>query len=194
MQLIVFDLETTGLSPQYHDIIQIAAARVQVGEWIVREQFASFVRPPGGRVPGHITALTGIRPEHVADAPAPAEALRAFSRFAGEGALLIAHNGRRFDLPFLRASCERHGLAVRDNAFLDSCTLSRHLWGGRGGHGLDAVMARLGLSGDGLRRHDARDDVALLAEAVRRMWTRLDVNGSGCPVPTTTGLLPVAGP
>jgi hypothetical protein len=38
----------------------------------------------------------------------------------------------------------------------------------------------------------ARDDVALLAEAVRRMWTRLDANGPGCPVPTTAGLLPVA--
>jgi hypothetical protein len=53
-------------------------------------------------------------------------------------------------------------------------------------------MARLGLSGAGMRRHDARDDVALLAEAVRLMWTRLDAKGSGCPVPTTTGLLPVA--
>ncbi len=104
---------------------------------------------------------------------------------------MIAHNGGRFDVPFLRESCLRHQLPVRETAFLDSCRLSRQLWGGRGGHGLDAVMGRLGLSSEGVRRHDARGDVALLARAVAQMWRRLQVEGDGCPVEVKSAVIPV---
>lgn len=190
MELIVFDLETTGLSPYSHEIIQIAAVRMRVGVWEEEGVFETFVRPRQ-RVPTFITGLTGIKQEDVVGAPMPAEALRAFSGFVGEGAILIAHNGGRFDVPFLRESCLRHQLPVRETAFLDSCRLSRQLWGGRGGHGLDAVMGRLGLSGEGLRRHDARGDVVLLARAVAQMWRRLQVNENECPVEVRSALIPV---
>ena len=122
MTLIIFDLETTGLSPFTHEIIQIAATRVVVGDWETRESFATFVRP-SRRVPGFITGLTGITQADVANAPAPAEALRAFSHFAGEGTTLVAHNGGRFDVPFIRESCLRHRLPVRETAFIDTCPL-----------------------------------------------------------------------
>jgi hypothetical protein len=58
---------------------------------------------------------------------------------------------------------------------------------------LDAVMGRLGLSGEGVRRHDARGDVALLARAVAQMWRRLQVeeDGVGCPVEVRSALIPV---
>ena len=126
----------------------------------------------------------------MANAPAAAEALRAFSHFAGGGTTLVAHNGGRFDVPFIRESCLRHRLPVRETAFIDSCRLSRQLWGGRGGHGLDAVMGRLGLSTAGVRRHDARGDVDLLAQAVRRMWERLERGADGFPVERRSAVIP----
>lgn len=192
MNLIIFDLETTGLSPYSHEIIQIAAVRMRVGVWEEEAAFETFVKPRQ-RVPSFITGLTGITQADVAGAPMPVEALRAFSAFVGEGATMIAHNGGRFDVPFLRESCLRHQLPVRETAFLDSCRLSRQLWGGRGGHGLDAVMGRLGLSSQGVRRHDARGDVALLARAVSQMWRRLQVEGegAGCPVEVRSAVIPV---
>ena len=189
MNLIIFDLETTGLSPYSHEIIQIAAVRMRVGVWQEEEKFETFVRPTQ-RVPSFITGLTGITQSDVARAPLPAEALKAFSRFVGEQATMIAHNGGRFDVPFLRESCLRHQLPVRETAFIDSCQLSRQLWGGRGGHGLDAVMGRLALSGDGVRRHDARGDVALLGRAVSQMWQRLQPEGQACPVKLGAALIP----
>jgi DNA polymerase III epsilon subunit-like protein len=67
---------------------------------------------------------------------------------------------------------------------------SRKIWGGRGGHGLDAVMARLRIGMDGGRRHDARGDVRALAEAVRRMWAQLNSDYHTCPVECGTGVLP----
>jgi DNA polymerase-3 subunit epsilon len=190
MELIIFDLETTGLSPYSHEIIQIAAVRMRVGVWRAEAAFETFVRP-AQRVPSFITGLTGIRQADVAGAPMPGEALRAFSQFVGDDATLIAHNGGRFDVPFLRESCLRHQLPVRETGFIDSCRLSRQLWGGRGGHGLDAVMGRLGLSSEGVRRHDARGDVALLARAVSQMWQRLQMEGEGCPVEVRSALIPM---
>jgi DNA polymerase III subunit epsilon len=187
--LTIFDLETTGLSAYSDEILQIAAVRLRVGEWVALERFATFVRP-SRRVPSHITALTGITQADVAGAPLATEALVRFSQFVGEGSTLIAHNGARFDVPFLRESCLRHALPVRETSFIDSCNLSRQLWGGRGGHGLDAVMDRLGLSAAGVRRHDARGDVDLLARAVQRMWERLKPAADCCPVALRSAVLP----
>jgi len=189
MTLIIFDLETTGLSPYTNEIIQIAGVKVKAGCWDQVEAFETFVRPQQ-RVPSFITGLTGIRQSQVQEAPLPTEALMNFSRFVGEDATLIAHNGLSFDMPFIRESCARHGMPVRTTQALDSRAFSRLLWGGRGGHGLDAVMERLGLSADGVRRHDARGDVQLLAEAVRQMWGRLCPDFSACPVPMKSGVIP----
>lgn len=96
----------------------------------------------------------------------------------------------RFDMPFIRESCVRHGLPVREASVIDSRAFSRMLWGGRGGHGLDAVIERLGLSAQGVRRHDARGDVDLLAQAVRQMWQRLVPNEQTCPVVVGKAVIP----
>lgn len=187
MDHIIFDLETTGLSPYAEEIIQIAAVRMRDGRILTDESFSTYVNP-GRRISSFITHYTGIKNEHVRDAPAPAEALAAFSRFAGQGTL-IAHNGKRFDLPFIRESCARHQLATREIDFIDSVAFSRKLWGGQGGHGLDAVMQRLSLTSEGQRRHDARGDTAILAEAVRRMWASLSSDFTTCPVPSSKGVV-----
>jgi DNA polymerase III epsilon subunit-like protein len=189
MTLIIFDLETTGLSPYTNEIIQIAAVKVTAGRWEETEAFSTFVRPQR-RVPSFITGYTGISQAQVQAAPLPAEALMSFSRFIGESATLIAHNGLRFDMPFIREACLRLEIPVRETQALDSCALSRKLWGGRK-HGLDVVVERLKLRAEGVRRHDARGDVQLLAEAVKHMWGQLCPDFSTCPVPIKSGVIPM---
>ena len=188
MHLVIFDLETTGYSPRYHEIIQIAAVRMRHGAILAHEHFATFVRPRG-RIPQPITGLTGITEDDVRDAPEPAACLAAFSRFAGD-ATLVAHNGHRFGIPFLRHHTSVHGLPAREVSYIDSMELSRRLWPKAASHNLDSVIERLGLSTAGLNRHDARDDVRLLAEAVRKMWQRLGMATDRAPVPTNIGHLP----
>jgi DNA polymerase III subunit epsilon len=187
MDVVIFDLETTGLSPYYNEIIQIAGMRMRSGQILEMEFFSTYVKPRG-RISSFISNYTGITEDHVKNAPAAGEAVCAFSKFSGDS-LLIAHNGQRFDVPFLRETCTREGLATRTVPFVDSMTFSRKLWGGRGGHGLDAVMERLALTGEGHRRHDARGDVYILAEAVRRMWGKLSCDYEHCPVPCRSGVL-----
>lgn len=189
MNLIIFDLETTGLRPCLHEIIQIAAVKVKNGEWDKGELFDSYVRPEQ-RVPSFITHLTGISQAQVAQAPSPAEVLMQFSRFVGQNATLIAHNGLRFDMRFIAESCKRLDMPVRETSALDSRSFSRKIWGGRGGHGLDAVLDRVGVSSKGVKRHDARGDVQLLSQAVQYMWERLTPSFKDCPVDCSVGVIP----
>ena len=65
---VVFDLETTGLSSRFDEIIQIAAARLGTGGVVTEEVFATFVRPEA-TIPSFITGLTGISNRDVAGAP-----------------------------------------------------------------------------------------------------------------------------
>lgn len=190
MDIVVFDLETTGLSPYNEEIIQIAGIRMRDGCILKKEVFETFVNP--GRPISHfITNYTGISNAHVSSAPGVVNALADFSRFVGD-ATLIAHNGQRFDMPFIRETCQRNSMPVRQVSFIDSISFSRRLWGGRGGHGLDVIMSRLSITGAGVRRHDARGDVAILAEAVRLMWEKITPNFASSPVPSVAGVLPLS--
>ena len=190
MNLIIFDLETTGLSPACHEIIQIAAVRIQSGSWELGKAFESFVRPKSA-VPEMITRFTGITQRDVESAPDERGALLEFSRFVGAEATLVAHNGLRFDMRFIHEACMRQQIAVRETSVVDSREFSRKIWGGRGGHDLDTVLSRLSISSQGMRRHDARSDVNLLAQAVRVMWEKLSPGSSDCPVVKGSGVLPL---
>jgi DNA polymerase III subunit epsilon len=188
MELVIFDLETTGLSPTANDIIQVAAVRVRFGTVLHSDTYSTFVNP-GYRIPPFITAYTGISDSQVRHAPSAAEALATFSRFVGTSTLL-AHNGHRFDMPFIRAACAKAGLPTRSVDYTDSIYLSKRVWRDSRSHGLDMVIERLGLDASGHRRHDARGDVGLLAEAVTRMWRRLTPDCVILPVPVFNGVLP----
>jgi DNA polymerase III epsilon subunit family exonuclease len=188
MDIVIFDTETTGFSPSENEIIQIAAVRMRGGRVVREEEFSSFIRP-ARRIPYFITDINGITDADVRDAPPADEVLRAFSRFVGNSTLL-GHNARRFDMPFIHESCARHSLPVREVRLVDSLDFSRKLWGGQGGHGLDAIMERLKISEETAVRHTATGDVTILAEAVLRMWRLLGSDFQTCPVDCDSGFLP----
>jgi hypothetical protein len=96
---VVVDLETTGLSSAYAEIIEIGAVRVSRLQ--VVDQFETLVRPAGSLSPS-IVALTGISDETVADAPSPFLALGAFRDWLDATPLapFVAHNSA-FDHGFV---------------------------------------------------------------------------------------------
>ncbi len=123
---VVFDLETTGLSPARSRIVEIGAQRVEALE--AGATFETLVNP-GVALPIAITALTGIGQEHLRGAPGPDLAVRRFLAFAGD-AVLVAHNAR-FDMGFLDRAVER--LTGRRVAapVVDTVGLARRLLSGR---------------------------------------------------------------
>lgn len=190
---VIFDLETTGLYPDGCEIIQIAAVRFREGQVLSGETFFSYCRPECS-IPRFISDYTGISNQDVRHAPRPIEVLEQFSRFVGDSAIM-AHNGHRFDIKFLEATCARHAAKVRPVQSIDTISLSKRLFGTtRGtGHSLDRAIQRLGLNASQYRRHDARGDIQALADSVRIMWQRLNLDCHCNGIPRRTTNLPAVG-
>ncbi len=119
---VVLDVETTGGSPAFASLTEVAAARYRGGEMLGTYQ--TLVRPDE-RIPPLITALTGITDAMVSGAPRIGEMLPSFLEFVG-GAVLVGHN-LRFDLSFLDHALVSTGRERLNNARVDTLALSRRL-------------------------------------------------------------------
>lgn len=107
--LVVLDVETSGLSPQRNEIIELAAARVERAE--VVERYDRLIRlSPGTRLDRRITALTGITQEDLEHEGIPKEdACRDLQGLLSHGKTLLAAYNAQFDLAFLYSFLLRHG-------------------------------------------------------------------------------------
>lgn len=94
---VVFDLETTGLSPVNDRIIEIGAVKMCGGK--VTDRFSTFVNPQIP-IPFNIESLTGISDSMVENAGTIEEILPEFLEFC-KGAVMVAHNAG-FDVGFIK--------------------------------------------------------------------------------------------
>lgn len=96
MNLIIIDLETTGLYPQTHEIIEIGAVRVSSGE-----TFEVKVQPHNIEDADPVALhINGYDKEKWRDASTLPAALKLLSDFVGKDAYLMAYNVS-FDRSFL---------------------------------------------------------------------------------------------
>ena len=158
-EYVVIDLETTGLGPRMHRVIELAAVRCRGAEVI--DTFEALVNPHR-RLSSFIVGYTGITPDMLADAPEIAEVLPGFLEFLG-GDPLVGHN-IAFDLGFLHGELDRLDLGVTvTNTPIDTGRLAVRLLPSLGKPSLDRLCAALGLPVG--RRHRALDDALLTARA-----------------------------
>jgi DNA polymerase III subunit epsilon len=173
LTVVVFDTETTGLSPASDEMVQIAAVRIVNGRRVEGEVFDTLV-DPGRAIPPHSTDVHGITDQMVRGAPAVADAARAFHGFA-RGAVLVAHNAP-FDLEFLRRTERATGLAF-DHPVLDTVLMSAVVYGQLDEHTLDALAARLGIVIPESARHTAIGDTIATADAFLKLVPMLRAKG-----------------
>mgnify|MGYP000252494550 FL=1 len=114
---VIFDLETTGISPNYDEVIEISALKVKGGE--VVDEFNTLVNP-GRKIPFGATKVNGITNAMVAEAPAFSHVLAEFLDFA-EGLVLVGHNIARFDMKFIWRDAEQYFGEIPQNNYVDSC-------------------------------------------------------------------------
>ncbi len=167
--MVVFDLETTGLSADNNRIIEIGAVKIQNGEVI--DRFGKFVNPKV-EIPAEITELTSITNEMVADADPIEKVLPEFMEFIGK-LPLIAHNAS-FDAGFVRVAASRLGIPF-ENPYLDTVALSRYLNPELKNHKLDSIAEHYNL-GD-FNHHRAVDDAEMLAMIFFAMANRMNEDG-----------------
>ncbi|MBP0983719.1 MAG: PolC-type DNA polymerase III [Oscillospiraceae bacterium] len=154
--VIVFDIETTGLSRDSDRITEIGAVKLRNLE--VVDRFQTFVNPEM-QIPANITDLTGITDAMVEDAPLEKEAVEDFIKFAGKG-VLVAHNAD-FDTSFIAKVCERHDIKY-DIRYADTLKLARAALPHLKNHKLDTVAKEYKL-GD-FNHHRAIDDAEMLSK------------------------------
>ncbi len=118
---VLFDLETTGVSWQNDEVVEISALKVQDGE--VVDEFSTLVNP-GMPIPFAASSVNGITDDMVADSPEFDEVLGQFLEFAGD-AVLVGHNIQCFDMKFIQKSAQRYYGQMIGNDYIDTLQLAR---------------------------------------------------------------------
>ncbi|MBZ1353160.1 PolC-type DNA polymerase III [Streptococcus sp. LPB0406] len=138
---VVFDVETTGLSAIYNDLIQVAASKMYKGNIVA--EFDEFINP-GHPLSAFTTELTGITDEHVKNAKPLVQVLKEFQEFCKD-TVLVAHNAT-FDVGFMNANYERHGLPRITQPVIDTLEFARNLYPEYKRHGLGPLTKRFGVA------------------------------------------------
>ena len=173
----VIDTETTGRSPQWDHIIEVAAVKISDGQEVGR--FSSLIQPPsmpgGTFVDEFIAALTGITDEMLAGAPFAPDVLGEFATFVGD-APVVGHYVS-FDINFLYDSFDRYLDRPFSNDYIDTLRLARKLHPEMSHHRLADLVDLFGVTHNDA--HRAMGDVEATAECfVRLKAEALERHGS----------------
>ncbi|QPC43066.1 CBS domain-containing protein [Kaustia mangrovi] len=166
------DMETTGLDAEAARVVQLAAIRVRDGAIRPKETFETLVDPEMP-VPESSTAIHGIAPSDLRDAPRFDAVALDLERFLG-GAVVIGHN-IGFDLTVLRNEYRRVGMKWYRPRSLCTMMLARLVGRSLPDFSLDAVAAWLGVAIEG--RHTAPGDARAAADIFLRLIPLLRAAG-----------------
>jgi DNA polymerase-3 subunit alpha (Gram-positive type) len=167
--VVVVDIETTGLDPKKDGITEIGAVKIHNGNVI--ERFHSLVNPEMP-IPKNITQLTGIDDHMVRNSPTIDAVLPAFLAFA-DGCIISAHNAS-FDMGFIKEKAGRLGLELKATV-VDTVGLSRLLFPELKSHKLNIVSKHLGIRL--VDHHRATDDATAAAQILIKCFEILKSKG-----------------
>lgn len=163
--VVVFDIETTGLEVSRCEIIEIGAVKLHKGKKC--ETFETFVRPTTS-IPDEIVNLTHITDEMVKDAPPIKSVIADFYKFC-YGTTIIAYN-IDFDYKFVSQFGRNNGF-IFDMKQIDALYLARAFIPGLKNFKLGNVCKKLGISLE--NAHRAVHDAMATADVVIKLNTNI---------------------
>ncbi len=158
----VVDIESTGMSADTAEILEVSALRFRNDKF--EAAFSSLIKP-SAHIPYFISELTGITDDMVADAPLRKGVLRDFKDFLGSD-VIIGHNVN-FDVNFLYDEMLSYLGYALQNDFVDVLKLSRKYLPNLINHKQVTVAEYFGL--DTLGAHRALKDTEICAENYLRI-------------------------
>jgi DNA polymerase-3 subunit epsilon len=161
MREIVFDTETTGLSPaDDHRLVEIGCIEL-VNRCETGREFHAYFNPDRD-MPSEAERVHGLSIAFLSDKPRFHEQAEALLEFLGD-APLVAHNAA-FDFGFLNAELARCNLpAIDTGRMIDTLAIARGRHPGAK-HSLDALCVRYGIDRSHRIKHGALLDAQLLSQ------------------------------
>ena len=144
LNFVAIDVETTGLSPVYNELIEVSAIKYENAKKM--DTFSTLIKPKK-EISASITNITGITNEMVKDAPRLEEVMPKLISFIGEYPI-VAHNAN-FDYSFLQNNSNR---SFSKNKVIDTVTISRKMLPNLPNHKLNTVSRYIGIQEDGFHR------------------------------------------
>lgn len=152
--MVIYDLETTGIDTRRANIVEIAAQRLNViGNEV--ERYYRLVKPPGGYIPRETTRVHGIDEDTVKDCPSIEMVLPELCGFI-QDRILIGHNVAKYDNPILERVLQKHLKKGLPNPHYDTLVTARRLFP-RQRCGIQPLAEKFGIEYE--RLHRAMDDV-----------------------------------
>lgn len=162
MREIIFDTETTGLSPAKGDrIIEIGAIELE-NNFPTGKIYHQFINSDGFPIHPDAERIHGINEVFLKDKPVFSAIAEDFLKFFSN-ATLIAHNAS-FDMGFVNAELSRIGKPpFSPDVVIDTLAIAKRKHP-MGPNSLDALCKRYGIDNSHRTKHGALLDSELLAE------------------------------
>ncbi|ANE48287.1 DNA polymerase III subunit epsilon [Paenibacillus swuensis] len=160
LEIVVFDLETTGFYPNNGDeIISFGGVVVKGHQIQENETFYSIVKPTR-QIPEHIELLTGITNDMVENAPDLLTVLHNFMEFIDKK-MLVAHASGH-DKQFLNAALWKTSKVYLTHRLLDTMMIAKWIDPKRPSYGLDELLECYNIPVT--TRHHALEDSLMTAK------------------------------
>ena len=161
MREIIFDTETTGLSPAGGDRMVEIGCIEMIGRVETGRHFHAYFNPDRS-MPGEAEAVHGLSEIFLSDKPRFADKVEELLEFIGDSPL-VAHNAS-FDFGFLNHELNNCGRPpVCMTRMIDTLGIARTRHPGAK-HSLDALCSRFGVDRSQRVKHGALLDAQLLAQ------------------------------
>jgi DNA polymerase III subunit epsilon len=167
---VVVDVETTGLKPLQHRVIEFGAVRYEEGR---QSDTLSLLIQPERSIPKYVRSLTGIDETLLVDSPLFSDVADQILEFI-QDATLVGYNVG-FDVAFLNAELVRIQRPSLLNHTIDLLPAARALMPGTRARGLTTLAKELGVSPTGA--HRALDDALTTAAVLERLMPRIRAAG-----------------
>jgi len=174
-RIVCFDTETTGFDFAIGDkIIEIGAVEVVDGE-ITANTFHEYINPERRPISAAAYNVHKISNTFLADKPLFPAVAKRFLDFAGND-LIVAHNGKGFDFPFMNFQLEAAGLPQIPTAQQeDSMIMAQRKISELKSYSLDALAKYFNISLESRSdAHGALIDTYILARVYLELTRRAD--------------------
>jgi DNA polymerase-3 subunit epsilon len=162
--MVILDIETTGLDPDFDEIIEIGAIKIKNNKVI--DNFSHLVKPDA-LINKFISNLTGITNAMLKNKDKINTVLPLFMKFINKN-LLVGHNVN-FDINFIYDKLEKLRMKPLSNNFIDTLRLSRQIHKELNHHRLVDMAEYYKISLDG--HHRAYHDCLIILSLLNNLRT-----------------------